>query len=165
MSHPLTESIFTPLISRTNNCLKTFFEVNICKLYFSIQNRSSFPLCLFDSPKFFLEYYNLFCFAYFPVVFNNFFLQILMVIISLELTRLNPDRNIFSINVEEISFFYSTEVWSITITEFQIQDTVGMYTGLMQEIHSKDEYRVVRREQVSTGYTKDEYRVEGREQD
>ena len=32
-----------------------------------------------------------------------------MVIISLELTRVNPDRNIFSINVELTStFFYST---------------------------------------------------------
>ena len=37
-------------------------------------------------------------------------------IISLELTRVNPDRNIFSINV---LLFYSTEVWSITITEFR----------------------------------------------
>ena len=46
----------------------------------------------------------------------NFFLSILMVIISLELTRVNPDRNIFSINV---LLFYSTEVWSITITEFR----------------------------------------------
>ena len=38
---------------------------------------------------------------------------------SQELTRVNPDRNIFSINVELTStFLYSTEVWSITITEF-----------------------------------------------
>ena len=33
------------------------------------------------------------------------FLSILMVIISLELTRVNPDRNIFSINVELTSTF------------------------------------------------------------
>ena len=45
-------------------------------------------------------------------------LNSLMVIISLELTRVNPARNIFSINVEVASTFYSTEVWSITITEF-----------------------------------------------
>ena len=47
-------------------------------------------------------------FVYFLVVFNNFlnfFLSILMVIISLELTRVNPDRNIFSINVELTSTF------------------------------------------------------------
>ena len=38
---------------------------------------------------------------------------------SQELTRVNPDRNIFSINVKLTSTFYSTEVWFITITEFQ----------------------------------------------
>ena len=43
-----------------------------------------------------------------------------MVIISLELTRVNPDRNIFSINVELTSTFLLTEVWSITITKFKI---------------------------------------------
>ena len=41
-----------------------------------------------------------FCFLHFL-----FFLSILMVIISLELTRVNPDRNIFSINVELTSTF------------------------------------------------------------
>ena len=51
---------------------------------------------------------NLFClFNYLLVVFYIFlfFLSILMVIISLELTRVNPDRNIFSINVELTSTF------------------------------------------------------------
>ena len=37
--------------------------------------------------------------------FSHFFLSILMVITSLELTRDNPDRNIFSINVELTSNF------------------------------------------------------------
>ena len=44
-------------------------------------------------------------FVYFLVFFNIFLLSILMVIISLELTRVNPDRNIFSINVELTSTF------------------------------------------------------------
>jgi len=45
---------------------------------------------------------NLFCLFIFLWYFTffTFFLSILMVIISLELTRVNPDRNIFSINVE-----------------------------------------------------------------
>ena len=34
---------------------------------------------------------------------------ILMVIISLELTRVNPDRNIFSINVELTSTFFALQ--------------------------------------------------------
>ena len=42
-----------------------------------------------------------------------------MVIISLELTRVNPDRNIFSINVELTSTFLLYRVLSITITEFK----------------------------------------------
>ena len=37
-----------------------------------------------------------------------------MVILSLELTRVNPGPNIFSINVKLTStFFNSTEVWSV----------------------------------------------------
>ena len=45
--------------------------------------------------------------------------QVGHIIISFKLTTVNPDRNIFSINVDLIStFFYSTEVWSITITKF-----------------------------------------------
>ena len=48
-----------------------------------------------------------FClFVYFLVVFKHFLLSILMVIISLELTRVNPDRNMFSINVELTSTFF-----------------------------------------------------------
>ena len=40
---------------------------------------------------------------------------------SQELTRVNPDRNIFSIERgTNIYFSNSTEVWSITITEFYI---------------------------------------------
>ena len=42
-----------------------------------------------------------------------------MIIISLELTRVNPDRNIFSINVELTSTFLLYRVLSITITEFK----------------------------------------------
>ena len=42
------------------------------------------------------------------VQFSYFFLSILMVIISLELTRVNPDQNIFSINVELKSIFFFT---------------------------------------------------------
>ena len=37
---------------------------------------------------------------------KQLFLSILMVIISLELTRVNPERNIFSINVELTSTFF-----------------------------------------------------------
>ena len=47
----------------------------------------------------------------------NHLLSLLLTFVtetSQELTRVNPERNIFSINL----FFYSTEVWSITITEF-----------------------------------------------
>ena len=46
-------------------------------------------------------------FVYLLVIFYIFkiFLSILMVIITLELTRVNPDRNIFSINVELTSTF------------------------------------------------------------
>ena len=40
---------------------------------------------------------------------------------SQELTRVNPDRNISSINVELTSTcFLLTDVWSITITEFYL---------------------------------------------
>ena len=39
----------------------------------------------------------------------HFLLSILMVIISLELTRVNPDRNIFSINVELTSTFFTLQ--------------------------------------------------------
>ena len=42
------------------------------------------------------------------MVFNNSF-SILMVIISLELTRVNPDRNIFSINVELTSTLFTLQ--------------------------------------------------------
>ena len=45
-------------------------------------------------------------------ILNNLFclfLSILMVIISLELTRANPDRNIFLINVELTSTFFTLQ--------------------------------------------------------
>ena len=49
-------------------------------------------------------------FVYLLVIFTFFiFLSILMVIISLELTRVNPDRNIFSINVELTSTFFTQQ--------------------------------------------------------
>ena len=38
-----------------------------------------------------------------------------MVIISLELTKLNPDRNIFSINVELTSTFLTLPIFKFTI--------------------------------------------------
>ena len=40
------------------------------------------------------------------LVISYIFFSILMVIISLELTKVNPDRNIFSINVELTSPFF-----------------------------------------------------------
>ena len=49
--------------------------------------------------------FGFFIFSWFLTIFFSFFLPILMVIISLELTRVNPDRNIFSINVELTSTF------------------------------------------------------------
>ena len=48
-------------------------------------NLIRFPLCPFVSPNFILN--------------NLFYLFILMVILSIELTRVNPDRNIFPINI------------------------------------------------------------------
>ena len=98
----------TETISRNNNSLKTFIlKVNICKFV-------SF-MSIWQPPIFFNNLFSLFVFLWF---LTNF-LSILMVIISLKLTRVTPDRNILSINVELTStFFYSTEIWSIACTEF-----------------------------------------------
>ena len=61
---------------------------------------SSFPLCPFDSPNFYFD--KSFLFVYLLVIFYIFFYRFWWL---LELTRVNPDRNIFSINVELTSTF------------------------------------------------------------
>jgi len=82
--------------------------VNICKLsFFHLIIWVRFPYVYLTDQIFILN--NLFClfiFLWFLTnIFLYFFLSILMSIISLELTRVNPDRNIFSINVELTSTF------------------------------------------------------------
>ena len=52
---------------------------------------------------------NLFCLFIFNCDFYIFLKSILMVIISLELTRVNPDRNIFLINVELASTLFTLQ--------------------------------------------------------
>ena len=98
------------------NSLYIFLESEYLQIiFFPSQIFVLFPYVHLTAQIFILD--NLF--VYLLGIFTFFiFLSILMVIISLELTRVNPDRNIFSINVELTSTFYSTEVWSITITEF-----------------------------------------------
>jgi len=78
--------------------------VNICKLsFFYLMIWVCFPFVHLTA-HFFFNYLFFIIFLWFK---KNFFLSILMVIISLELTRVNPDRNIFSINVELISTFFT----------------------------------------------------------
>ena len=97
----------TETISRNPNCLKTFFlKVNICKLsFFHLIIWVRFP-CVHLKDKIFILN-NLFCLFVFLWFLRNLkkFLSIWMVIIYLERTRVNPDRNIFSINVELTSTF------------------------------------------------------------
>ena len=91
--------------------------MNICKLsFFHLMIWVHFPFVHFIA-HFKILLNNLFCWF----IFLWFLTSILMVIISLELTRVNLDRNVFSIKCgTTIYFFFFTEVWSITITKFQI---------------------------------------------
>ena len=79
--------------------------MNICKLsFFHLIIWVLFPYVHLTAQIFILN--NLFvCLYSCDFYIYYFFLSILMVIISLELTRVNPDRNIFSINVELTSTF------------------------------------------------------------
>jgi len=79
--------------------------VNICKLsFFHLIIWVLFPYVHMTAQIFILN--NLFvCLSFCDFSFFFIFLSISMVIISLELTRVNPDRNIFSINVELTSTF------------------------------------------------------------
>ena len=82
--------------------------MNICKLsFFPSHGLSWFPF-VHLAAQFFL-------FVYF-LVFVNFF-YILMVIISLELTRINhQDQNIFSIKCgTNIYFIYSVQYWDFSV--------------------------------------------------
>ena len=87
----------TETISRNYNFLKTFFKKWIFANYL-------FHLIPFVDLtayfKFFLN--NLFCLF----IFLWFLTSILMVIISLELTRVNLDRNIFLINCGTNIYFF-----------------------------------------------------------
>ena len=82
---------------------KTFFTKSeyFQNIFFPSHDLSSFPFCPFYSPfKFFLN--NLFC----SFIFLWFLISSLMVIISLELTRVNLDQNIFSIKCGTKSKIY-----------------------------------------------------------
>ena len=106
-THTSTQFVFNlceETNSRSNNCLKTFFlKVNICKISL-IHLKSEFvSLMTIWQPKFLFWIIFFVCLS--SSDFLHFFKSILMVIISLELTRVNPDRNIFSINAELTSTF------------------------------------------------------------
>jgi len=73
--------------------------------------------------------FGFFIFSWFLTIFFSFFLPILMVIISLELTRVNPDRNIFSINVELTS---TLNIFSINV---ELTSTFLLYRGLVHRHH------------------------------
>ena len=101
-NHKYIDSLFLIFMIETisrNNCRKIFFKKWIFTnfLFFPYHALNSFPLCPFDGPFFFEN--NLF---YFLVV-------ILIVAMSLELSRINPDRNIFSINVELTSTLFTLQ--------------------------------------------------------
>ena len=86
----------TETISRNNSCLKTFFLKWIFANYLFSISKSELVSLIFV--------FKSFLFVYFLVVFNNFFYQCWWLL-SLEMTRVNPDRSIFSINVELTSAF------------------------------------------------------------
>ena len=119
----LCPSIYCPASDRmfTSRCLCVIIRQSRSTLKFYMCGPlSAYLLCfafIFDNPNFFLNI--LFCLFIFLCLLTIFyFLLSISMVIMLELTRVNPDRNIFSINVELTSTcFYSTEVWSITITE------------------------------------------------
>ena len=84
-----------PLILKLKNC--SCWETKTKIWMYNLSSFSLYPLFILN---------NLFCLFIFLWFFSFFiFLSILMVIISLELTRVNRDRNIFSINVELTSTF------------------------------------------------------------
>ena len=86
-----------PLILKLKNC--SCWETKTKIWMYNLSSFSLYPLFILN---------NLFCLFIFLWFFTFFiFLSILMVIISLELTRVNPDRNIFSINVELTSSFFA----------------------------------------------------------
>jgi len=96
--------IIHPLILKLKNC--SCWETKTKIWMYNLSSFSLYPLFILN---------NLFCLFIFLWFFTFFiFLSILMVIISLELTRVNPDRNIFSINVELTSTFllYRSHYWS-----------------------------------------------------
>ena len=87
--------------------------MNICNLsFFHLTIWVRFPYDHLKTQIFILN--NLFCLFIFLWFFTNFFLSILMVIISLELTRVNPDRNIFSINVKLTSALYTLQKFGLS---------------------------------------------------
>ena len=61
-----------------------------------------------------------------------------MVIISLELTRVNPDRNIFSINVEPTSSFFTLQRFGPSISL-----NFKLVTHVIQSYHSEDLMRTI----------------------
>ena len=75
--------------------------------FFPSHNMSSFPFfpAIWQPEFLFWRIFFVWLFSCDFLQFLQFFLSNLMVIISLELTRANPDRNIFSINVELTSTF------------------------------------------------------------
>ena len=83
-----------------------FFKVNICKLsFFHLIIWVRFPYVHLTAQIFILN--NLFiCLSSCDFYIFFIYLSNLMVITSLELTRVNPDRNILSINVELTSTFF-----------------------------------------------------------
>ena len=101
-------------IFRNNNCLKTFFKKWIVANYRFSKWWSEF-VSLFLSDEALKKSFFLIVFF-----FNIFYYRVwLLLHISLELTRANPDRNMFAIKYgTNIYFIYSIEVWSIIVTKF-----------------------------------------------
>ena len=73
-------------------------------IFFPSHDLSSFPFFYLTALLNFLN--NLFCLLIFLWFLKFFLLSILMVIISQELTRVNPDRNIFSIKCGTNIYFF-----------------------------------------------------------
>ena len=91
--------IKTETISRNNNCLKIFFLKWIFANYLFSNPQSEFvSLMSIWQPRFL--FLIIFFVCLFSCDFNNFIFRF-----SLKLTRVTPDRNIFSINVELTSTF------------------------------------------------------------
>ena len=95
-------------------------------IFFPSHDLSSFPFCPFDGPIF-------------------YFLSILMVIISLELTRINQVRNIFSKNVEQKSTFLTPQKFgplpTPNISYFLLIDIFTTYNNTVKNLaHFEDFY-------------------------